>query len=282
MIRIVRLKDRGASVFRGRPVPIAADRHEWVRRCIDEGYGRPSGLGWATVAVGGLLAVACSRPLTIPEHAPIRVYEVTLTPPPVVHVEPEHPAEERPPVTPPVPAEVDVPQPTPVAEAASLLPPAAVAPSLPDRKFFASSPVPLDALSPLHIAGLGGGSTNFVELMTASQPIARTTVSASPSSGTGTESATAYEQTVRDAVSRELHYPLAARRRGIEGLIQLRLTVDGGGHVTGLEPLTERADEQLVQATVDAVKRAEPFPKPTLDIATSVSLVLPVRFQLTN
>lgn len=85
-------------------------------------------------------------------------------------------------------------------------------------------------------------------------------------------------QAVRSAVARNISYPPAAKRQGIEGMAVLRLTVDLDGRLLEAVPVESSADV-FAEAALRAVRRAAPFPTLTNDI-TALSVVLPVRFRL--
>ena len=88
-----------------------------------------------------------------------------------------------------------------------------------------------------------------------------------------------YWDLVRAAIADSVRYPPSAVRQGIEGTIDLRLTLDARGALVEVVPL-ERTPELLIQSAVSAARRAAPFPPNTNGIGDVVSAILPVHFQL--
>ena len=88
-----------------------------------------------------------------------------------------------------------------------------------------------------------------------------------------------YWESVRAAVARNVRYPSAAVRLGIEGSIDLRLTIDAQGNLVEAAPLT-RAPDLLIQSALSAARRAAPFPSNTNSSRSVASATLPIRFQL--
>ena len=88
-----------------------------------------------------------------------------------------------------------------------------------------------------------------------------------------------YWESVRAAVARNVRYPSAAVRLGIEGSIDLRLTIDAQGNLVEAAPLA-RAPDLLIQSALSAVRRAAPFPSNTNRSRSVASATLPIRFQL--
>lgn len=76
------------------------------------------------------------------------------------------------------------------------------------------------------------------------------------------------------------HYPRAARRRGIEGAVQVSFTLHAGGAITGLA-ITE-GHNSLRQAVEQAMAAAQPLPPPPPGVALPMSISFSVRFALYN
>jgi protein TonB len=70
-----------------------------------------------------------------------------------------------------------------------------------------------------------------------------------------------YEAELARRISAHKHYPALARRRGIEGSVLLRLTIDARGRLEALET-PGRAPLVLVSQARSAAERAAPFPPP--------------------
>ncbi len=56
------------------------------------------------------------------------------------------------------------------------------------------------------------------------------------------------------------YYPASARRRGIEGAVEVRFSLASGGRAAGLEVITGSGYAVLDRAALQTVHRAEPFP----------------------
>lgn len=70
-----------------------------------------------------------------------------------------------------------------------------------------------------------------------------------------------YEAELARLIAAHKHYPALARRRGIEGSVLLRLTIDARGRLEQLET-PGRAPLVLVSQARSAAERAAPFPPP--------------------
>ncbi|MDJ0869651.1 MAG: TonB family protein, partial [Myxococcota bacterium] len=81
---------------------------------------------------------------------------------------------------------------------------------------------------------------------------------------------------VRREIGEHRRYPAMARRRGLEGVVVVRLSIDADGGL-GEVSTTRKASKTLARATVDAVRRAAPFPPPP---AGRLSIEIPVRYDL--
>jgi protein TonB len=197
-------------------------------------------------ALGAVVLVA-ARPLPAEPLAPLRVVRVDLV------------AAPSPAPAPPraMPKPVAKPAPAP-AEAVAPVPPA-------------PSPSAADAAPAGAEAGVG----------------ALAAVGAGPPGGTGSEAGSgsgggdalaAYIAGLQRAIDTHKSYPPMARRRGIEGVVTVRLAIDALG---GLEAtaLVGRPPEILARSTREAVARAGPFPPPP---GGRLQVEFPVRYEIVD
>lgn len=84
---------------------------------------------------------------------------------------------------------------------------------------------------------------------------------APPPVGTQEDELARYVERIRDLVHHQKRYPRMARKRGIEGLVTIRLRIDASGSVDALE-IESGAPGILSRATEQAVRQAAPFPAP--------------------
>jgi len=208
----------------------------------------------------------------------VRTYEVELvTVRPVVALHQELPPVQKqaePPPKPPQPEKAPPPpppKPEPIRVAAVAQPVPVALPHIPK--------IASTVQSPLRIAVTSApASASFVA--------ASVTTNAVPAvvSGHGREevSDTAYLNTVRTAVARHLRYPELALRRGVEGRVVLRLTLDAAGRLLDSAAGVPEGDSALLTAALAAVKRAAPFPpwQGAREPGATLNLTLPIRFKL--
>ncbi len=203
-----------------------------------------------------------------------RTYEVDLvTERPVFVLTPEPPAprQAEPPPQPPEPKkEMPPPKPEPVVVAVAQSKPAPVA-----QPVQSASAVQ----APLRLAV--AGTTAPAPLVT---PPAATNPALVSASGRGAEEVSdpAYIHSVRTAVARHLRYPELALRRGAEGRVVLRLTLDARGKLLASAAHEPADDSALLGAALAAVRRAAPFPpwNGVHNPEATLNLTLPIRFKL--
>lgn len=210
----------------------------------------------------------------------VRTYEVELvTVRPVVQLTAELPApapkKAEPPSKPPEPKqEIPPPKPPPAPLRVAAVAKPAPAP-------VAHVPVPASVVqSPLRMAVAMAAPTPAPVAVT----LPATNSAPAVVSGRGTEEVSdpAYLDTVRKAVARHLRYPELALRRGVEGRVVLRLTLDASGKLLASGAGEPADDGALLGAALAAVKRAAPFPpwQGTHDTGATLNLTLPIRFRL--
>jgi TonB family protein len=79
-------------------------------------------------------------------------------------------------------------------------------------------------------------------------------------------------------IARHLHYPLVAQRRGMGGLVHLRLTIGPDGSLFAVEADDETCGRLFVDAAIKAVRAGAPYPPPPAELTSPISATLPVRF----
>ena len=93
------------------------------------------------------------------------------------------------------------------------------------------------------------------------------------------ETVSNYWEAVGSAIASALRYPSAARWRGVEGGVTLRLSIGASGVVAAVEPLGP-ANPLLTRACLAAVRQAAPFPTPPGAVPLPATGEIPIRFQL--
>ena len=90
-----------------------------------------------------------------------------------------------------------------------------------------------------------------------------------------------YWQEVYSAIAQEVHYPMSARRRGIEGDVILELLIDRRGVLQNAEA-RESATSAFSRSVLTAARRAAPYPSLPEELGDSVDLDIPVSFRIGN
>jgi periplasmic protein TonB len=98
------------------------------------------------------------------------------------------------------------------------------------------------------------------------------------SQGGTAASVTSYNRLIVDIISRNRHYPDSARRRGIEGTVDVRLTIDRTGHASDVRVVKTSGAGILDRASVRTIQGCS-FPPPPLD---SVTLPITITFRLVD
>jgi TonB family protein len=81
-------------------------------------------------------------------------------------------------------------------------------------------------------------------------------------------------ETIRNAIERFKTYPLAARRRGTEGVVHVSFSITPEGKPDQVRIVRSSGSRLLDRATIDTVKRASPYPY------VNASLEVPVMYRL--
>lgn len=85
-----------------------------------------------------------------------------------------------------------------------------------------------------------------------------------------------FRQRVQDA----LVYPLAARRRGLSGAVELEVLIDPGGRVQNVAVSSSSSHALLDEAAADTVRQMAPVPMPETLPARPLKVKLPLVFEL--
>lgn len=227
------------------------------------GAGRPAPLP-------EVLTVALIAPPAAAARGPGGASASVAAPPPAAVAAPARPE-------PPPPAARTEPRRAP--EVVSLAPKRAPAPvpraPEPPREP-AAPPTSSPAVSPPGVssAATGGSSTGGAESAGGSGAGG----SASLAPGGAGDAVQAYIALVRARIQAERRYSPMARRRGLEGVVTVRLQLDAAGQVSALD-VEGGAPLLLARATQEAVQRAGPFPPPPDGLGV---LRIPVRYRLTD
>ena len=209
------------------------------------------------------------------EHAPpapaLRIVRVDLVAPEAAGVPAAPPA--------PAPAQAPAPEPTPrtkdsaprAKESPAQKAPRSLAPAQPAP---APAPRAAEALANLETAPAPGGTSAGAEAGVALAAVAAGPPG--PPGGAEGETLAAYVARVQRMIDAEKSYPAIARRRGIEGVVTVRLAIDAAGALERTA-LVGRPPEILARSTREAVGRAGPFPPPP---AGALQIEFPVRYEI--
>jgi TonB family protein len=89
-----------------------------------------------------------------------------------------------------------------------------------------------------------------------------------------------YAARVRARVEQHREYPYLARRANLEGTICLRIAIAASGRVLGVTPTCGTSHEPLLQAALNSVSSAAPFPPLPAALGGRLTLDVPVVFRL--
>ncbi len=195
---------------------------------------------------------------------------------------------------PPLPPPAE-PGPPPPPAVATLPPPAApVAPPAPAPAPADPSPTPVDppgppaspapAASPPAAPGAparGGGETRRDASSSLGGPRGSALALGSPG-GAGAIPAEygPYLQRFRERVQESLVYPLAARRQGLRGTVELDVWLDPAGRVRDVQVTRSSSHALLDDAAVETIRRLGPLPFPESLPRRALRIRLPLVFEL--
>jgi len=91
----------------------------------------------------------------------------------------------------------------------------------------------------------------------------------------------AYDQYVKQRMGKLLHYPRQAKRRGLEGVVNLRFEIAADGMAQETQILVGSGHSVLDRAALELIEKASPFIPPELDdCRLPLAFSLPVGYQL--
>jgi protein TonB len=110
-------------------------------------------------------------------------------------------------------------------------------------------------------------------------------VAAAPEQGqiniSNTNAIPTWKRQVVGLLERHKRYPEAAQARNQHGTVELAFSLDRQGRVTASRIAKSSGSSALDEATLDLVRRAQPFPAPPPEMAgAEVSLSVPIRYNI--
>lgn len=144
----------------------------------------------------------------------------------------------------------------------------------PQPQSTAPQPQTASALSSRSSASTTGGSTKSSRISPA------TSSPSSPARGTpAPANADRYPDRVLAWIERNKRYPPRASDRRLEGEAVVALTLDRRGRLRRVELIQSSGHPLLDEAAIDAVQRADPFPRPETGNWTRRRFEVPLRFR---
>jgi protein TonB len=80
---------------------------------------------------------------------------------------------------------------------------------------------------------------------------------------------------IRDLVQKKATYPKLARQMGWEGKVIVSFIVNSNGHAKDIKVMNSSGIEILDESSIEAVKKASPFPKPPVE----AQLIIPMSYK---
>lgn len=87
-----------------------------------------------------------------------------------------------------------------------------------------------------------------------------------------------YDLILRKKIAAQEQYPKEAQKRRLEGLIEVEFELDGEGRIEKISSISAGKPTILVEAALDAVKRASPFLPPPA--GKTRKFVIPIEFKI--
>ncbi len=128
-------------------------------------------------------------------------------------------------------------------------------------------------------AGTGSGTRGGGEPSTASGPATAVARPGESRAGAPPEYA-GYLARFHQRVQSTLTYPMAARRRGLAGVVELEVSIDAQGRVRDVRVSASSSHAILDEAAADAVRRLPPMPFPPSLPPRALTVRLPLVFVL--
>lgn len=241
----------------------AARRHERSDRA---GASAPRAAAAPERAAPPVAPVTSARPAPAAPPAPSAE---PATPPPAQAAPPAPPVAVAPPAPAPMLAD---PSPAPVAPPSPPASPASASPVTPARGGAAEGPPGARA------GGETRGDAPSAPVGAPGSPLAL----GSPGAGAGAIPAEygPYLQRFRQRVQESLVYPLAARRQGLRGTVELDVWLDPAGRVRDVRVARSSSHDLLDEAAVEAIRGLGPLPFPDSLPRRSLRIRLPLVFDL--
>jgi periplasmic protein TonB len=98
--------------------------------------------------------------------------------------------------------------------------------------------------------------------------------------GMGSHDYTAYLRAFRQRLQESLHYPLAARRQGLTGTVELEVVVESSGRVRSVRVVSSSSHRMLDEAAVASIAGMTPLPLPRGVPARPLQIRVPLLFDL--
>ena len=225
------------------------------------------------------LAVVAWLPASPPSFAEQVTFEIELTEPPI-----PPPPEPEPVAAPPPPLpEEPAPAPPPRRRAAPPPEPAEPAPPPPTLAAEGESSWQAPPGDPEgRVGGTEGGTGTAIGVTPAAEP-APPPAPPGPSRADLRRMLAAYlNGTLGAFVNGRIDYPLAARREGLQGVVQLRIRLDARGRVLSVRVARGSGHTTLDQAALASVRALASMPAPPAELPwdPQIELPLPVTFEM--
>ena len=174
----------------------------------------------------------------------------------------------------PAPAAIEAPATVPSAPAPAVALPVVPGPAQDFAGSLATASAPAGPS-----AGTASGTRGGGEPSTASGPATAVARPGESRPGAPPEYA-GYLARFRQGVQSALTYPMAARRRGLAGVVELEVSIDAQGRVRDVRVSASSSHAILDEAAADAVRRLPPIPFPSGLPARALTVRLPLVFAL--
>jgi protein TonB len=140
------------------------------------------------------------------------------------------------------------------------------------------------AATPGAPSGVDGGTSSVASLRAGSAAGANTASAALGTPGEARGGIPAeyglYYEAFRRRVQESLRYPLAARRQGLSGRVELEVLVEPSGRIRAVRVISSSSHPVLDDAALQAVRRLPPEPLPDRLPRRPLRIILPLGFEL--
>jgi protein TonB len=90
-----------------------------------------------------------------------------------------------------------------------------------------------------------------------------------------------WQDALRAHLARFKRYPVQAQRRGVQGVVLVRFTMNHAGMVLSVAVVRSSGHRELDEEARRWIERAQPLPRPPPEVVSDpVELVIPLRFAL--